>query len=207
MHALRMVAINALICAVLVAVCARYVDEPVALFVHQTFSNPLPFQIMAAPSLLALPLALMFLTLAAFHHAMGQPRLPHYDLLLRLSLATLVATTAKDELKWLFGRAWPSALVNENIYGFFPFTLGPDYGSFPSGHTAYISAPLLMLAILKPKYATICLVIILFVMAGLIGGGYHYPGDTIAGLFTGFAAAAGVRVMMRGRQGQEGRRP
>jgi membrane-associated phospholipid phosphatase len=198
MHALKMVAINALICAALVALCAVFVDQPVALFVHQTITNPLPFQIMAAPSLLALPLALAFLAAAAINHAAGKPPLPHHGLLLRLSLATLAATTAKDELKFIFGRAWPSALINENIYGFFPFTFGPNYGSFPSGHTAYISAPLLMLAILKPKYATICLVIILLVMAGLIGGGYHYPGDTIAGLFTGFAAAAGVRVLMRG---------
>ena len=192
-----MVAINALVCAVLVALCVVYVDNPVALFVHQTISDPLPFQLMAAPSLLALPLALVFLIVAAFRHAAGQPRLRHHGLLLRLSLATLVATTAKDELKWLFGRSWPSALIKYNIYGFSPFTVSPLYGSFPSGHTAYISAPLLMFAILKPKYASVCLVIIALVMVGLIGGGYHYPGDTIAGLFTGFAAAAGVRVMMR----------
>ncbi len=199
MRALRVVAVNAVVCALLVVVCVVYVDEPVALYVHQTFTNPLPFQIMAAPSLLALPLALVFLIVAAFNHAAGKPALPHHGLLLRLSLATLVATTAKDELKWLFGRSWPRALIDDNIYGFSPFTVSPLYGSLPSGNTAYISAPLLMLAILKPKYATVCLVIIALVMVGLIGGGYHYPGDTIAGLFTGFAAAAGVRVMMRGR--------
>ncbi|MDE8348330.1 MAG: phosphatase PAP2 family protein [Acidocella sp.] len=199
MRGLRLVAVNALICVILCGLCIGYVDAPVAWFVHQTITNPLAFQIMAAPSLLALPLALVFLIAAALNHAAGKPELPHHGLLLRLSLATLAATTAKDELKWVIGRSWPGALINHGIYGFAPFTDSPYYGSFPSGHTSYIAAPLLMFAILKPKYTPISLVIIALVMVGLVGGGYHYPADTIAGLFTGLASAAGVGVLMRGR--------
>ncbi len=193
-----LIALNVAVCTVLCGLCIAYVDKPTALFVAQNVTFKLPFQAMAAPSLLALPLSLIFLAIAAIRASLGQMPLPQHSLYLRLSLATLAATAAKDELKWLFGRSWPGSLIHYNIYAFAPFASSPLYGGFPSGHTAYISAPLLLLCALKPHYTPVWLTIIALVMTGLIGGGYHFPGDTIAGLFTGLASAAGVWGLMRG---------
>ena len=194
----RLAAINLLVCIALCGLCIAYIDKPAALFVARNLSFHLPFQLCAAPSLLPLPLALGFFALAAMRRAYGLGALRHHGLWLRLSLATLIATAAKDELKWFFGRSWPSFLIHDGVYGFAPFTDNPGYGGFPSGHTAYISAPLLLLCVLRPKYRPICLGVIALVILGLIGGGYHYPADTIAGLFTGLAAAALVWGLLRG---------
>ncbi len=194
-----LIGLNLLVCGALCGLCIAYVDAPTAWFVAQTITCKLPFQAMAAPSLLALPLSLAFLATAAMRRALGKAPLPQHALWLRLSLATLAATAAKDELKWAFGRSWPGSLLHNNIYAFHPFTNDPGYGGFPSGHTAYISAPLLLLCALKPRYTPVWLTIIALVMIGLVGGGYHFPADTIAGLFTGLAAAAGVWGLMRER--------
>ena len=102
----------------------------------------------------------------------------------------------KDEMKWMFGRPWPRSWVKNGVYGFHPFTDSSLYGGFPSGHTAYISAPLLLLCWLAPKYRWVWLAVVAMVMVGLVGAGYHFVGDTIAGLFVGLAAAAGTWVVM-----------
>jgi len=190
-------AANLLICAGLCGLCIGWIDKPTALFVAHHFTSRLPFQIIASPSLFALPFALSYLAVAAVRRLRGLADLSAHGLLLRLSLAILTATAAKDELKWVFGRSWPSFLVHYGVYGFVPFSNDPGYGGFPSGHTACISAPLLLLCVLKPRYRVLWLGIIALVMAGLVGGGYHYPGDTIAGLFTGLAAAALVWGLMK----------
>jgi membrane-associated phospholipid phosphatase len=184
----RRLVLAALLCAVLCAVSITFIDRPVEAYVaaHQQFR--ILYQAMAAPSLVPLPFALVFLC----YFAIARPAGPHINIGLSLSLAILGATTAKDELKWLFGRAWPGTWMKYGIYKFQPFTDSTLYGGFPSGHTAYISAPLCLLCWLVPQYRAAWITIMVIVMAGLIGAGYHFVGDTIAGFFTGLAAAAAV---------------
>jgi len=185
---LQRIAVAALLCAGLCAVSMSFIDRPVEAYVaaHQQFR--VVYQAMAAPSLLPLPFALVFMS----YLAIARPAGPYINLGLSLSLAILGATTAKDELKWLFGRPWPGTWVKYGIYKFQPFTDSILYGGFPSGHTAYISAPLCLLCWLIPQYRAAWITIMVMVMAGLIGAGYHFVGDIIAGFFTGLAAAAAV---------------
>ncbi len=114
-----------------------------------------------------------------------------------MSVATVVGTAAKDELKWLFGRAWPWAWLQQGVYGFRPLTDSIYYGGFPSGHTAYISAPLCVLWVLAPRFRVVWGGVILLVMVGLVGADYHYVGDVLAGLLTGVLSAWGTLVLMR----------
>jgi membrane-associated phospholipid phosphatase len=43
-----------------------------------------------------------------------------------------------------------------------------------------------------PQYRAVWAGVMAMVMAGLVGAGYHFVGDVIAGFFTGLAAAAGT---------------
>ena len=112
------------------------------------------------------------------------------------SVATLAGTAAKDELKWIFGRPWPSTWQHDGIYSFHPFSVSMLFGGFPSGHTAYISAPLCVLWVLAPRYRIFCGGIIALVMFGLVAAGYHFVGDVLGGLLTGMACAWGSLVLM-----------
>ncbi len=189
----------AAVCLVLSVGCILYVDRPVEDFVwhHQGMRHL--FQAMAAPSLLSLPFALVFLTGYAISAPFNWPPGEKAQKYLAVSFAILAATAMKDELKWFFGRAWPDSWMKDGVYGFSPFSDSYLYGGFPSGHTAYIAAPMCMLCYLAPRYRAVWIGVIGVVMFGLVAAGYHYVGDVIAGLFVGYAAAAGTVALMPGR--------
>jgi membrane-associated phospholipid phosphatase len=177
------------------------VDRPVARYVAGAVDPHLTLlrvcQAMAAPSLLSLPCGMIYLCGLAVKAGGTRRPWPAQGLLTRASVAILAATAAKDLLKWAFGRPWPHTFLHYGAYGFQPFDNSLLYGGFPSGHTAYIAAPLLVIADEKPGWAWPCYAVIALVMVGLVGGGYHFPGDTVAGLLTGYLAARGTLALMR----------
>jgi membrane-associated phospholipid phosphatase len=197
MRWVRMAGMGVAVCAIASLICILFVDRPVEAFVaaHQHYRRV--FQAMAAPSLLSLPLALTYL--AGYAIAAGfRPVRPGRRewRFLSVSAAILLATAMKDELKWMFGRPWPDSWTQFGLYAFKPFTDDSLYGCFPSGHTAYMAAPVFMLCWLAPKYRVLWLAALGMVMAGLVAGGYHYVSDVIAGLFVGLAAAAGTVALL-----------
>ena len=174
-----------------------FIDRPLALFCAQMpWLRPI-LNVCAAPSLLALPLSGLYLAWLVLKKLRGQTA-PN-QLFLSMSLATLAATAAKDELKWMFGRSWPQFWLKNNIYGFHPFSNSFFYGSFPSGHTAYISAPIGVLWALHPRWRPACAAIIGFVMLGLVAADYHYLADVLGGLITGTVCAWGTLVLLKPR--------
>ena len=182
----------ALACATLL--CILCLDRSVVLFFAAHDGLRRVFQACAAPSLLALPAAGLFLCWAALQKLSGVVRLN--PLWLRVSLATLAATAAKDELKWLFGRPWPETWLKHGLYSFHPLANSALYGGFPSGHTAYISAPLGVLWVLRPRWRPLYAAVILGVMTGLVGANYHFLSDVLGGLITGTACAWGTLVLL-----------
>lgn len=90
-------------------------------------------------------------------------------------------------LKLLFGKARPSKLFDENLYGFRWFAAPNDYGmhAFPSGHTTTAFAVATALALLFPKYAVGFYVGAVLVGLSRIGILYHYPSDVVAGAMLG----------------------
>ncbi|MBU6398017.1 MAG: phosphatase PAP2 family protein [Rhodospirillales bacterium] len=174
--------------------CILFVDKPVAAFWQQHQELRPLFQAAAAPSLLALPTAGLILLYALLRRLRGQT-LPD-RLWLTLALATVTATAAKDELKWIFGRAWPGTWLQYGVYGFHPFIESILYGAFPSGHTSYAAAPLGVLWIMRPRWRPVAGAIVLLVMAGLVCADYHFVSDVLGGLLTGGVCAwAAVRLM------------
>jgi membrane-associated phospholipid phosphatase len=177
--------------AVATLFCIPFVDRPVALWCVGLKRWRFVFQLCAAPSLLALPVAGVVLVVAALRRgAVGR-------VLLLTSVATLAAAAAKDELKFVFGRPWPSTWLMWGTYGFHPFSNSAFFGSFPSGHTAYISAPLCVLWALAPRWRVPCGGVIALVMLGLVGANYHFVGDVLAGLLTGLGCAWATLRLMR----------
>ena len=172
-----------------------FFDRPVALFFSQEQGLRRIFQVIAAPSLLPLPLAGLYLAWMVLQKLRRQ--ISPSPVLFAMSVATLAATAAKDELKWSFGRSWPQFWLHDGIYGFKPFTDSYFYGGFPSGHTAYISAPLGVLFALQPRFRLICGAVIGLVMFGLVAADYHYLADVLGGLVTGTACAWGTLVLLR----------
>ncbi len=189
------------VCAGFCAVCYLFVDRPVARFVAGAVDPHVTLlricQAMAAPSLIALPFGLIYLSALILNTGRREKPWPAQWLMTQVSVAILAATAAKDLLKWAFGRPWPETFLHYGAYGFHPFNNSLLYGCFPSGHTAYIAAPLLVIADERPVWAWPCYAVIAMVMVGLVGGGYHFPGDTVGGLLTGYLAAKGTLALMR----------
>jgi len=192
MSRLRRVTLAALLGGAIILFCIGFIDRPVETYVAAHKHYRLLYQSMASPSLLPLPFAMVYLSAFAIAAPFAWPPGPRARALLGVSLAILGATAAKDELKFLFGRPWPDSWVKYGTYAFHPFTDSFLYGGFPSGHTAYISAPMCLLCWLAPRYRALWIGIMAIVMIGLVGAGYHFVGDVIAGFLTGLAAAAAV---------------
>ncbi len=88
--------------------------------------------------------------------------------------------------------------LKDGIYGFHPFTDSYFYGGFPSGHTAYISAPSQGSPwSLKPRPRPACRPHCMLVMFGLVAADYHYLADVLAGLLTGTICAWGTLALLR----------
>lgn len=195
----RPVAAAVLACAALVTLSGLYVDRPVTRFVYHHMHHRLFFEALASPSLVPPPASILFLLVYAQRCFSGRKPWPHTPVFLCMSIATAVGTLAKDELKWVFGRPWPITWVKFGIYHPHFFRDDVWFGSFPSGHTTYIAAPMFVLWWLVPRYRWLWLGIIFMVMIGLVGGGFHFVSDTIAGLFLGLAVATGTVVGARVR--------
>jgi len=182
----------ALVIAILL--CMEFLDRPVAIFFAAHRHWRWLFRLCAAPSLLALPVAAVCLAAAVARRLLGRPGISR--VWLATSLATLASTAAKDELKFLFGRPWPSTWLESHVYAFHPFTDSVSFGGFPSGHTAYISAPLCVCWALLPRYRWLWGGVIFLVMAGLVGADYHFVADVLAGLLVGITCAWGCLVLL-----------
>ncbi|HEY1856251.1 phosphatase PAP2 family protein [Acidocella sp.] len=180
--------------AVTVVLCMLFVDRPVAeFFAEHRVLRPV-FQACAVPSLFSLPLAALFLLYTLVRKLRGAGAVNR--LYLAASVATLAGTAAKDELKWLIGRPWPDTWLYDGIYNFHPLAMSTLYGGFPSGHTAYIAAPLCVLWTKMPRYRWLWGGLIGLVMVGLVGADYHFVADVLGGLLTGMACAWGSLVLI-----------
>lgn len=180
----------AIICAALLFLSIAYVDRPVARFVFQHRSFAHVFELMATPSLLSLPLASIYLLVFAWGTLKGRPRTALTSLFLTLSIAVVAVNAAKDELKLVIGRPWPFEWLQNGVYHLSPFTDNAAFGAFPSGHTAYIAAPMFVLWWRLPRYRPLWMGVVAMVMIGLVGYGFHFVGDVIGGFFLGLVAAA-----------------
>ena len=206
-------------CALFVGLSVALVDRPAATWIHahlgtrrfawftSTYYGPPlpfgPFGLMATPSA-ALPLAAALLFAALAFGAYAGRRLGEGG---RALLATCVAVFAANEivafLKGVFGRTWPESWLGNNpswvrdgVFGFFPFHGGQEWASFPSGHTAVVTAAATVLWIVSPDLKLAWAALVALVVVGLIGGNYHFVSDVIAGLYFGAGIGLGTARLM-----------
>lgn len=116
---------------------------------------------------------------------------------MRVAIALCIATVAKDQLKYAFGRLWPETWILNNpswfrdgAYGFFPFHGGPGWAAFPSGHTTIAFALASSLWFVWPRGRGLYALGAALVVVGLIGANYHWLSDIIAGAALGTAVGA-----------------
>ncbi|WP_051555063.1 phosphatase PAP2 family protein [Legionella fairfieldensis] len=82
-------------------------------------------------------------------------------------------------LKLILGRARPSVLFNEQLFGFYGFHMQASYWSFPSGHTTTITGAMLGLGIVFPRYFYTFLLIALSVSLSRVLLTNHYLSDVL----------------------------
>lgn len=111
--------------------------------------------------------------------------------LLYVGAVQLTCTAAADFAKAPFGRLRPFQAVAE-AGGSSHWFMGPDYGSFPSGHAAFYAGLFLPLAVLFPRWAAPLLAVPLLVGAQRIVSHDHYASDVGASFLLAAAVAAGL---------------
>lgn len=124
--------------------------------------------------------------------------------------AIAVPGLVNNLLKILIGRARPSVLVEQGIYGFDPFNMYARFHSFPSGHSVTMGALAVALAILMPAYRWWFLAAGVLLASTRMIVNAHFASDVAAGLLVGsigallvarLFAARGWVLVRRGRGG------
>ncbi len=186
------------LCAIVVALCVRFIDRPVALLVNTH---------LAAENLLAKPLALVlvFVPLGALA-VLGSgcavlagrslPRLAEATMLAGFSV-TLASACNFFLLQPGFGRVdIMTYLAHPKLYG---FTLlhGHSGRGFPSGHTAIAASFLLVFWFFYPRARILIGAAIGAVMIGLVLAASHFVSDVVGGLFVGATTAVMTITLFR----------
>lgn len=106
-----------------------------------------------------------------------------------LILLTKIVLYVKYLLKIAFGRYWIKSwigdnlsLIHDGVFGFNWFHGYANHGSFPSGHTSFVTITALSLLIVYPRFFWLWVSLILITIIDLIALDYHFLGDCFAAL-------------------------
>jgi membrane-associated phospholipid phosphatase len=105
--------------------------------------------------------------------------------------AQLLCTAIADFAKPAFGRLRPFQALADGA-GPDRWFMGPDFGSFPSGHAAFYAGLFLPLALLFPRRAVPLLAVPLLVGAERIASNDHYASDVGASFLLAAIVAGGL---------------
>jgi len=186
------------VCAVVVVLCAQFVDRPVALFANAHWEGKNSLAIPLNLVLLFVPLgALAILGCGCTVLAeRSLPRLAEATMLAGFSLMWALASTVYL-LKPVFGRIdIATYLAHPNLYGFKAFQ-GNSNSGFPSGHVAIAASFLLVFWFFYPRARVLVGAVIGLVMIGLVLATWHFVSDVVGGLFVGATAAEMTIALFR----------
>lgn len=110
-----------------------------------------------------------------------------------LWLCVLVPNLICGILKVLIGRARPELLFDHQLYGFYGPHINELYWSFPSGHTTTVTALVLGLSILLPRFCYIFLIVGLTVISTRILLTNHYVSDV---MLTGYLTTMEIGLLL-----------
>jgi membrane-associated phospholipid phosphatase len=190
-------------CSFAVVICYYFVDKPVAFFVHRhEIAKFDAFRWLTEPPPLVQSWAPLLLVALAVRRAFG-PWQPWQAALFLACVSLIVADQFRQSLGDLCGRYWPEtwhdnnpSLIGTGAYGFHPFEVGDDVGSFPSGHSARIVGFLSVFWLMLPRGRWLYVLSGLPMLLSLIAMDYHFVGDVIAGSTLG--AIVGVWAVRLG---------
>jgi membrane-associated phospholipid phosphatase len=176
------------LCALVVVLCYFFIDRPVAFFVHaHRFARCDELRWLTEPPPLVQLWTPLVLAMLLIRRAGGQWRRWQHVLFVAC-VSLIVADQFRESLGDLCGRYWPETWHNNNpsligtgAYGFHPFEVGDDTGSFPSGHAARILAFAIVFWLAMPKWRWLYAVMAAPMLVALVGMNYHFVGDVIAG--------------------------
>jgi len=167
-----------------------YLDKPLVLLIHQSeldSINQLRYITEYLPHLLAF-VVLIGIALNKNFTSWVQ----RIATIIYFCLSLYVTIGVKDLLKIFFGRYWPKtwihnnlSLISNNIYGFNFFHGFNNMGSFPSGHSVYVTFCLIWFIHISSRFRLLFLFIASLVPLALIILDYHFLGDCLAGICLG----------------------
>jgi membrane-associated phospholipid phosphatase len=180
------------LCAIVVVVCYYFIDRPVAFFVHRhEIANVEEFRWLTEPPPIVQSWSPLLLASLAIRRAWGKWR-PWQAALFVSCASLIVADQFRESLGDVCGRYWPETWHNDNpsligtgAYGFHPFEIGDDTGSFPSGHSARIVAFFYVFWLLLPRARWLYVVVAVPMLLALVAMNYHFVSDIVAGSVIG----------------------
>lgn len=107
-----------------------------------------------------------------------------YQMLYLFSAVALSGITV-DILKIVVARMRPDMLFQHDLYGFVGFTLGAQFNSLPSGHSATAAALAIGLTLLFPRYKSAYVLIAFLIIFSRVFLTFHYLSDTLIGALLG----------------------
>jgi membrane-associated phospholipid phosphatase len=194
---LRRTIVAIIACAAGVLVCYYFVDRPVAFFVHEhRFARFEELRWLTEPPPLVQSWSPLVIIMLLIRRA-GGPWHRWQHALFIACVSLIVADQFRESIGDLCGRYWPETWHNDNLslistgaYGFDPFQVGDDVGSFPSGHSARILGFASVFWIALPRTRWVCVVIAIPMLGALVGMNYHFVGDVVAGSSLGAIVGA-----------------
>ena len=180
--------------AMAVVACVIWFDRPIALLAYEWFGRHRAVQHLAGTPGFFGPLVLLAFAVLLMRWFLAR-RFGAIDIVANLCIITIaIGEPLKGWLKFVFGRTWPAygqpSFIFEGAYGFHPFQGGPDFGSFPSGHSAAVCAVAVILWTYLPSIRALCAATVAAISAALVAGDFHFLSDVIAGAFLGVSLSA-----------------
>ena len=180
--------------AMAVVVCVIWLDRPIAVLAYEWFGRHRAVQHLAETPSFFGPLVVLAFAVLLVRWTLAR-RFTTIDVVANLCIITLaIGEPLKGWLKFIFGRTWPAygqpSFIFEGAYGFHPFHGGPDFGSFPSGHTAAVCAIAVILWTYLPALRALCAATVATISVALLAGDFHFLSDIIAGAFVGISLSA-----------------
>jgi membrane-associated phospholipid phosphatase len=190
-------------CGLAVIICYFFIDRPVALFVYNHKIEAVEeFRWLTEPPPIVQLWAPLLLMLLAIRRAFAPWRLWQQTLFVAC-VSLIVADQFRESLSDVCGRYWPETWHNNNpsligtgAYGFHPFQIAGDTGSFPSGHAARIAAFISVFWLEMPRARWLYALVALPMLVALIAMNYHFVSDVIAGSVLG-AIIGALAIQLR----------
>ncbi len=180
-----------LLVLLLVIICERFVDLPVAWFFSHYFldsDTPLAAYASDIPDLLFLVALCVTIASWAAYFCLRRNNVDNSRTRFLRLLGTVAPTSfaLKSILKFGFGRintrAW---LEHPDLYGFHWLDGGSHFEGFPSGHMMVFTALAVTVWRFNPRYRILYLFGLAILAAALIVTDYHFVSDVIAGAYLG----------------------